>query len=134
MDCSPPGTSVLPSPPPRDLPNPRITLVSLRKKERKKEKEVSCCHVQLFGIPWTVTCQAPLFMEFSRQESWRELPFPSAGDLPDPGTEPRSPTLQADSSLSESPGEPDFMCLSWFNLSLLSPDPSHHCFSPRLFQ
>ena len=113
MDCSPPGTSVLPSPPPRDLPNPRITLVSLR----KKEKEVSCCHVQLFGIPWTVTCQAPLFMEFSRQESWRELPFPSAGDLPDPGTEPRSPSLQADFLLFEPPGKPRVMSLRSFALA-----------------
>ena len=113
MDCSPPGTSVLPSPPPRDLPNPRITLVSLR----KKEKEVSCCHVQLFGIPWTVTCQAPLFMEFSRQEYWRELPFPSAGDLPDPGTEPRSPSLQADFLLFEPPGKPRVMSLRSFALA-----------------
>ena len=46
--------------------------------------------------PWTVTCQAPLSMEFSRQEYWSGFPFPSPGDLSDPGIEPRSPTLQAD--------------------------------------
>ena len=40
--------------------------------------------------PWTVAPQAPLSMEFSRQEYWRGLPFPSPGDLPDPGIEPRS--------------------------------------------
>ncbi|CAI9153348.1 unnamed protein product [Rangifer tarandus platyrhynchus] len=44
-------------------------------------------------------------MEFSRQEYWSGLPFPSPGDLPDPGIEPRSPTLQADASLSEPPGK-----------------------------
>ena len=43
---------------------------------------------------WIVVCQAPLFMEFSRQEHWSGLPFPSPGDLPDPGIEPRSPALQ----------------------------------------
>ena len=47
-------------------------------------------------ILWTVTCQAPLSVEFSRQEYWSGLPFPSPGDLPDPGIEPRSPALLAD--------------------------------------
>ena len=51
-----------------------------------------------------VTCKAPLSMSFSRQEYWRGLPFPSSGDLPDPGIEPGSPAFQADSLLSESPG------------------------------
>ena len=55
--------------------------------------------------PWSVARQAPLSMEFSRQEYWSWLPFPSPGDLPDPGMEPRSPALQADSSLSEPPGK-----------------------------
>ena len=44
-------------------------------------------------------------MDFSRQEYWNELPLPSPGDLPDPGIEPRSPTLQADSLPSEPPGK-----------------------------
>ena len=48
-------------------------------------------------IPWTVACQAPLSMGFSRQEYWSRLPFPSPGDLLDPGIEPWSPALQADS-------------------------------------
>ena len=47
------------------------------------------------GIPWTVACQAPLSMGFFQQEYWSGLPFPSPGDLPDPGIEPRSPALQA---------------------------------------
>ena len=47
--------------------------------------------------PWTVVCQAPLSMEFSRQEYWSGLPFPSPEDLPDLGIQPRSPALQADS-------------------------------------
>ena len=53
-----------------------------------------------------IVCQAPLSMEFSRQEYWSRLPFPSPGDLPDPGIEPGSPSLQADSLLSEPPGKP----------------------------
>ena len=51
--------------------------------------------------PWTVVCQAPLSMGFSRQEYWDGLPFPSPGDLPDPGIEPGSPALQADSLPTE---------------------------------
>ena len=58
-------------------------------------------HVQLFEIPWTVACQAPLSMEFSRQEYWSGLVLPSPEDLPDPGIEPGSPALQADSLPSE---------------------------------
>ena len=60
--------------------------------------------VRLFVIPRTVVCQASLSMEFSRQEYWSGLPFPSPGDLPDPGIEPRSSALQADSLPSEPPG------------------------------
>ena len=56
------------------------------------------------GTPWTVAHQAPLSMEFSRQKYWSGLPFPSPGDLPDPGTELRSPALQVDSLSSELPG------------------------------
>ena len=52
-----------------------------------------------------VACQAPLSMEFSRQEYWSGLPFPSPGDLSDPRVEPRYPALQADSLLSEPPGK-----------------------------
>ena len=62
-------------------------------------KSLSC--VQLFATPWTVAHQAPPSMEFSRQQYWSGLPFPSPGYLPDPGIEPRSPTLQADTLLSE---------------------------------
>ena len=52
---------------------------------------LSCfSRVQLFATPWTVTCQAPQSMGFSRQECWSGLPFPSPGDLPNPGTEPAS--------------------------------------------
>ena len=56
--------------------------------------------VRLFAILWIVALQAPLSMGFSRQEYWSGLPFPSPGDLPNPGTEPASlvsPALQADS-------------------------------------
>ena len=53
---------------------------------------------------WTVARQAPLSVEFSRQKYWSRVPCPPPGDLPDPGIEPRSPTLQADSLPSEPPG------------------------------
>ena len=49
--------------------------------------------VELFATPWTVSCRAPLPMGFPRQEYWSGSPFPSPGDLPDPGIEPVSPAL-----------------------------------------
>ena len=60
----------------------------------------------LFAAPWMVDHQAPLPMEFSRQEYWSGLPFPSPRHLPDPWIKPQSPTLQADSLPSEPPGKP----------------------------
>ena len=63
-------------------------------------------HIRLFAIPWTVGQQASLTMGFSRQEYWSGLPCPPPGELPNPGIEPRSPTLQADSLPSEPPGKP----------------------------
>ena len=54
-------------------------------------------HVRLFATPRTVACQSPLSMKFSRKEYWSGLPFPSPGDLPDPGIGPGYPALQADS-------------------------------------
>ena len=57
--------------------------------------------------PWTVVRQAPLSMEFSRQEYWSRLPFPSPGNLPDPEMEPGSLAWQADSLRSELPGKPE---------------------------
>ena len=65
----------------------------------------SLSHVQLFATLWTVAHQAPLSMGFTRQEYWSGLPFPSPGDFPNPGIEPRSPTLQADALTSEPPGK-----------------------------
>ena len=62
--------------------------------------------VQLFATPWTVAYQAPPSMGFSRQEYWSGVPFPSPGDLSDPGIEPKSPSFQADALTSEPPGKP----------------------------
>ena len=62
--------------------------------------------VRLFATPWTVAYQAPLSMGFSRQEYWSGVPFPSPGDLPDPGIKPGSPAFQADALISEPPGKP----------------------------
>ena len=64
-----------------------------------KLKQLS--HVQLFVTPWTVAPQAPQSIGFSRHEYWSGWPFPSLGDLPYPGIEPRSPVLQADTLPSE---------------------------------
>ena len=72
-----------------------------------KVKVKSLSRVRLFETPWTVAYQAPLSMGFSRLEYWSGLPFPSPGDLPDPGIEPWSPALQADALTSEPPGKFD---------------------------
>ena len=63
----------------------------------------SLSRVRLFATPWTIAHQAPVSMGSSRQEYWSGLPFPSPGDLPDPGIEPRSPALQADALTSDPP-------------------------------
>ena len=67
--------------------------------------------VCFFATPWTVARQAPLSLGFSRQEHWSGLPCPSPGGLPDPGIEPRSPALQADSLPSEPLGKPQAHCM-----------------------
>ena len=64
-------------------------------------KVKSLSRVRLFVTPWTVAPQAPLSMGFLRQEYWSGLPFPSPGDLPNPGIEPRSSALQEDSLPTE---------------------------------
>ena len=65
------------------------------------ERKWKCYYVQLFGTPWTIAHQAPLSMGFSRY--WSGLPFPSPGNLPNPGVKPRSPALQSDSLPTEPP-------------------------------
>ena len=70
---------------------PKDLFILLHGKKRKKVKSLS--HVRLFVTPWTVAHQAPLSMGFSRQEYWSGLPFPSPGDLSNPGIEPTSPAL-----------------------------------------
>ena len=76
----------------------------------QSESEVkSLSRVQLFATPWTVARQAPLSMEFSKQEYWSGFPCPPPGDLPDPEIEPTYPAsaaLQADSLATEPPGKP----------------------------
>ena len=73
---------------------------------------LSC--VQLFSLPWTIAHQAPLSMEFSRQEYWNGLLFPPLGDLPDPGTETtssESPAMAGRFFTTEPPGKPDLSLL-----------------------
>ena len=91
------------------------------KKAGKKRPHIVWFHVHGVGLvaklcptlatSWTVACQAPLSMRFSRQEYWSGLAFPSPGDLPDPGIEPGSPALEADALTSEPP-----MLLKKFNM------------------
>ena len=70
-----------------------------------KVKVKSLSRVRLFVTQWTIAYQVPLSVGFSRQEYWSGLPFPSPGDLPDPGIEPGSPVSRADSLPSEPPGK-----------------------------
>ena len=76
----------------------RVSVLTLFQFSIESEVKVKSLfsRVQLFAIPWTVVYQASLSMGFSRQEYWSGLPFPSSGDPPDPGIEPRSPALQVD--------------------------------------
>ena len=69
------------------------------------ETQILKADFHIFAIPWTVARQAPLSMGFSRQEYWRGLPFPSPWDLPNPGIELGSPSLQSNSLPSEPPGK-----------------------------
>ena len=75
----------------------------------------SLSRVRFFATLWTVAYQASPSLGFSRQEYWSGLPFPSPGDLPDPGFEPGSPALEADALTSDPPGKPQ-----------TSPQLSHH--------
>ena len=84
-------------------------LKAVREKATVKVKSLS--RTRLFATPGTIAYQAPQPMEFSRQEYWSGLPFPSPGDLPNPGIKPRSPALQADALLSEPPGKPYYSAI-----------------------
>jgi len=77
-----------------------------------------CSVVSDSATPRTAAHQGPLSMGFSRQEYWTGVPCPSPGDLPDPGIEPRSPALQADSLLSEPPGKPVYILYIAYNISI----------------
>ena len=110
----------LPCPPSGDLPNPGIEPTSHVSPELAGVfltasttwevfnillKKLHSC-VPVFVTPWIVTHQAPLSLGFPKQEYWGGLTFPSPRGLPDPGIEPGSPALQADSLPSEPPGKP----------------------------
>ena len=85
----------------------------------KEVKVKFLSHVRLFATSWIVAYQVSLSMGFSRQGYWSGLPFPSPGDLPNPGIEPRSPTLQADAVASEPLGKPkERQCQRMFKLPL----------------
>ena len=86
-----------------------ITNIQRRKYESLSMKVKSLSHVRLFATPWTVAYQASPSLGFSREEYWSGLPFPSPGDLPDPGIEPGPPALEADALTSEPPGSCGWM-------------------------
>ena len=113
-----------PCPPPGDLPDPGIKPTFLTSAALARgffststtwealpsvqfSSFQSLSRVRLFATPWTVAHQAPPSMGFSRQVYWSGLPFPSPGDLPNPGIKPRSPAFQADALTSEPPGKPN---------------------------
>ena len=88
----------------------------------------SFSRVQLFATLWTVAHQAPPSMGFSRQEYWSGLPFPSPGNLTNPGIEPSFPALQADALPSEPPGKTSIPkkgnakeCSNYRTIALISP-------------
>ena len=83
-------------------------------------KVKSLSRVLLFVAPWTVAHQAPLSVGFSRREYWSGLPFPSPGELPDPGIEPGSPALLTDALPSEPAGKPTAL-KQLFNKWLVGP-------------
>ena len=136
MDCSLPGSSVHGIFQARVLEWGAIAFSKTLPKKRKKEEikkrdtermintQLTCfvCHISgihgtdcpclvtklclTLETSWTVSHHTPLSIGFSRQEYWSGLPFPSPGDLLDPGIEPGSPALQADALTSKSPGKP----------------------------
>ena len=86
-----------------------LTLFQFSIESEVKVKSLLSC-VQLFGIPWTVVYQASLSVGFSRQEYWSGLPFPSPGDIPDPGIEPMSLMLAGRFFTTELPKKPLESC------------------------
>ena len=97
--------------------------MGLRKHWKKEEEEKSLSRVQLFVTRWTVAHQAPRSMGFSRNEYWSGLPFPPSGDLPNPGIESSSPTLQVDSLSSEPSGKLFYMGTGHFGLRSIIMNP-----------
>ena len=106
-----------------------------------KQKYICVSHsVWFFATPWTVACQVPLSMEFSRQDYWGELPFPSPANLSDPGIETWSPTLQADFYHLSPQGSPNYVstqimkipvessCKQWSRLFILESQLLWHYF------
>ena len=74
-----------------------------------KDRACVLSHARFFATPWTIAHQVPLSIRFPRQEYWSGLPFPTPGDLPDPGiklTSPASPALAGGFFTTEPPGKP----------------------------
>ena len=87
-------------------------VLSLSQEDPLEKGMATHSSILAWRIPWTVAFQAPLSMEFSGKEYWSELPFPSPGDLPDSGMEPRSSALPADSLPSDPPGRPMYLYIN----------------------
>ena len=83
--------------------------------EKKKSSDISVLSCSVMSDSWTVACQAPMSVGFSRQEFWSGLPCPPPGDLPNPRIKPRSPASQVGSLPSEPPGKPPIYLKCLFN-------------------
>ena len=125
IDGSPPGSPVPGILQARTL---EWVAISFSNEWKWKVKEKSLSHVRLLATPWTAVHQAPPSMGFSRQEYWSGLPFPSPGNLPDPGIEPKSSALAVRFFTSEPPRELSSVVLSMFILYN-----HHHHLSAEVF-
>ena len=96
MEPEPHHFRALRTPPPHLHSSSSLTESPAASVQRESVSAKSLRRVRLFATPGTVAHQAPLSMEFFWQDYWSRLPFPSPGDLPNPGIEPGSPPLQAD--------------------------------------
>ena len=89
----------------------KLQFLCLQHGDSESEVAQLLSRVWIFATLWTVGHQVPPSVGFPRQEYWSGLPFPSSGYLPDPGIEPESPTLRADTLTSEPPGKPNMVII-----------------------
>ena len=109
--------------------NYSVILIESQVQLRKYACVLSC--VWLCSTPWSVAHQAPLSMGFPRQKYWNRLPFPSPGDLPNPGIKPASPVLASGFFTTELPGKP-IICLNLCNRPAYGSENKIYCWRREL--